>query len=59
MTTLIVVLVGQGGELDRREIAYRNEVTFADLAAACGDWIVADGDTIRVREKETAETAEL
>jgi hypothetical protein len=58
--TMIVVLVGQGGELDRREFSTRKDIlTFADLADVCGDWIMGDGDVVRVRDKEMAETADL
>ena len=58
--TMIVVLVGQSGELDRREFSTRKDnFTFADLADVCGDWIMGDGDVIRIRDKEMAEIMDL
>lgn len=55
--TMIVVLVGQGGELDRREVSTHTDVIhFSDLADVCGDWVMAEGDVIRIRDEEAAET---
>lgn len=53
MQNITVVLVGRGGELDRKEITVRDIFTFADLVAACGDWVLGDGDVIKIVEGDT------
>ena len=46
--TVTVILIGQGGELDRKDVTVDGlEVTMADVANAC-DWIVSSGDTIKI-----------
>lgn len=57
MKTMIIVLVGRGGELDRRTFTTREDTfSFADLLDHCGDWTLAEGDAIRIVEKQAAET---
>ena len=56
MIELTIVLRNRlSGELDRKQIAFNGpEVTLAQIAQDCGDWILQDGDTIAISDTYSA-----
>jgi hypothetical protein len=54
MTEIIVVLYGQGGELDHKIITVFNdpdEALSRQIKEVIQTWILSPGDTIRIQEK--------